>query len=353
MTENKSRRSRQAFVADARGAAAGSAIKAAWWAANGALARRITQPTKGEAAIHFSPQTRPSDPTFLRRAWLEAFRKDAADVAAGLYPVTEAPPADLSQPFRRAADFLSDAKAVDARRRKGNGVEARGEAGGEAYPSYYRQNFHYQSGGWFTEESARRYEAQVEALFSGAAGPMRRRALSLLAKAWRGRDQRGLKLLDLACGSGAFLVDLKATFPRAQAMGLDLSAAYLNEAGRRSGATRVQGMAERLPFADESLDGVACIYLFHELPPRIRPLVAAEIARVLKPGGVLAFADSVQAEDTPEIARLLEAFPAFFHEPFYQSYQAADLVGLFGASGLVLRDRDQAFLTKALLFQKT
>jgi ubiquinone/menaquinone biosynthesis C-methylase UbiE len=350
MTDIKSRR---AFAADARAAAAGSAIKAAWWGANGALARRITQPTKGEAAIRFEPRTRPSDPTFLRRAWLEAFRKDAADVAAGLYPVTEAPPADLSRPFRRAADFLSDAKAVDARRRRGNGVEARGEAGGEAYPSYYRQNFHYQSGGWFTEESARRYEAQVEALFSGAAGPMRRRALSLLAKAWRGRDQRGLKLLDLACGSGAFLVDLKATFPRAQAMGLDLSAAYLNEAGRRSGATRVQGMAERLPFADESLDGVACIYLFHELPPRIRPLVAAEIARVLKPGGVLAFADSVQADDTPEIARLLEAFPAFFHEPFYQSYQAADLVGLFGASGLVLRDRDQAFLTKALLFQKT
>ena len=199
MTEIKSRR---AFAADARGAAAGSAIKAAWWAANGLLARRITQPTKGEAAIRFSPQTRPSSPSFLRRAWLEAFRKDAADIAAGLYPVTEAPPADLSRPFRQALDFLSDAKAVDARRRKGNGVEARGEAGAEAYPSYYRQNFHYQSGGWFTEESARRYEAQVEALFSGAAGPMRRRALSLLAKAWRGRDQRGLTLLDLACGSG-------------------------------------------------------------------------------------------------------------------------------------------------------
>ena len=350
MTDIKARR---AFTAEARSAFAGSAIKAAWWAANGALARRITQPTKGESAIRFEPQTRPSDPTFLRRAWLEAFRKDAADVAAGLYPITEAPPANLRDAFRRAADFLSDAKAVDARRRRGSGVEARSEAGGEAYPSYYRQNFHYQSGGWFTEESARRYEAQVEALFSGAAGPMRRRALSLLAKAWRGRDQRGLKLLDLACGSGAFLVDLKAAFPRAQIMGLDLSGAYLGEAGRRSAAARVQGMAERLPFADASLDGITCVYLFHELPPRIRLLVASEIARVLKPGGVLAFADSVQADDTPEIARLLEAFPAFFHEPFYESYQATDLTRLFGAVGLAFNDRDQAFLTKSLLFQKS
>ena len=274
-------------------------------------------------------------------------------MAAGLYPIAEASPADLTQPFRRAADFLRDAKAVDARRRQGNGVEARDEAGGEAYPSYYRQNFHYQSGGWFTEDSARRYEAQVEALFSGAAGPMRRRALSLLAKAWRGRDQRGLNLLDLACGSGSFLVDLKAAFPRAHVMGLDLSAAYLGEAGRRSGAERVQGLAERLPFADGSLDGITCIYLFHELPPKIRRLVAAEIARVLKPGGVLAFADSVQGDDTPQIARLLEAFPAFFHEPFYQSYQQTDLIGLFGAAGLTFQDRDQAFLTKALLFQKS
>ena len=356
MTELKSRK---AFVSDARSVGATSALKAAWWTANGALARRITQPTKGESSIRFQPGTKPTDPSFLRRAWFEAFQKDARDVAAGLYPSTETPPADLATPFRQAADFLRDARAVDARRRRGDGVEARGErmgegeAGGEAYPTYYRQNFHYQSGGWFTEESARRYETQVEALFSGAAGPMRRRALSLLAKAWRGRDQRGLKLLDLACGSGAFLKDLRAAFPRAHVFGLDLSAAYLGEAGRRSSASRVQALAERLPFADASLDGIACVYLFHELPPKIRPLVAAEIARVLKPGGVLAFADSVQGEDAPQIARLLEAFPTFFHEPYYGSYQTTDLEALFGGSGLSLEGRDQAFLTKALLFAKT
>jgi SAM-dependent methyltransferase len=80
--------------------------------------------------------------------------------------------------------------------------------------------------------------------------------------------------------------------------------------------------------------------------------VASEIARILKPGGVLAFADSVQAPDAPEIARLLEAFPAFFHEPYYESYQTTDLTALFERAGLAFRDRDQAFLTKALLFQK-
>jgi ubiquinone/menaquinone biosynthesis C-methylase UbiE len=345
-------RRKAAFSGDARTLSALSAAKAAWWTANGMLARGVSRPEKGDAAASFTPTQPKPDSGALRRAWMDAFRKDARDVADGLYPVAEAPPSDLAKPFRQALDFLADAKIVDARRRRGEGTEARGEAGAEAYPPYYRQNFHYQSGGWFTAESARRYETQVEALFSGAAGPMRRRALSLLAKAWRGRDQRGLKLLDLACGSGAFLVDLKAAFPRAHILGLDLSPAYLDEAVQRSGALGVLALAERLPFADEALDGVTCVYLFHELPPRIRPLVAAEIARVLKPGGVLAFADSVQANDAPKIARLLEAFPAFFHEPYYESYQATDLTALFEGAGLTYQGRDQAFLTKALMFQK-
>ena len=233
-----------------------------------------------------------------------------------------------------------------------DGVEVRTEPESQGYPNYYRQNFHYQSGGWFTDASARRYEAQVEALFSGAAGAMRRRALSLLARHWRGKDQRGLKLVDLACGSGSFLRDLDGAFPRAAIAGLDLSRAYLAAARSRSRRGGVQANAETLPFADASLDGVTCVYLFHELPPGVRPVVAAEIARVLKPGGVLAFADSVQPVDEPDLSRLLEAFPAYFHEPYYSTYAQTDLPALFGAAGLRVAGQDQAFLTKALLLEK-
>ncbi|MGC1304778.1 MAG: class I SAM-dependent methyltransferase, partial [Caulobacteraceae bacterium] len=170
--------------------------------------------------------------------------------------------------------------------------------------------------------------------------------------AWRERDQRGLKLVDVACGSGAFLRDLTVAFPRAEVTGVDLSHAYLLEAGKRAGTGVIQAAAERLPFADASLDAVTCVYLFHELPPRVRSQVAAELARVLKPGGLLAFADSIQGVDEPRLGRLLEAFPAFFHEPYYASYQSTDLDALFGAVGLEAVGRDTAFLTKALLFEK-
>jgi ubiquinone/menaquinone biosynthesis C-methylase UbiE len=343
---------RRAFQRDVRAARVGSAAKALWWSANRAAGQAMIKPQAGEGAPTFEPTAAPPPKGLLMKAWREAFAMDAADIAAGVYPYTEAAPTDPVKAFRRAFDLLEDARAVDQRRRRRGAVEAREHAPSNAYPPYYRQNFHFQSGGWFTPESAERYEVQVETLFSGAAGPMRRRALSLLSKAWRGVDQRGLVLVDLACGSGSFLGDLKATFPRAKVMGLDLSPAYAAKAAARSGAPVIQANAERLPFADDSVDGLTCIYLFHELPPNVRKTVAAEMARVLKPGGVLAFADSLQAVDEPDLARLLEAFPAFFHEPFYTSYQDTDLAALFQDAGLALEGRDRAFLTKALLLQK-
>ncbi|HEY7853150.1 MAG TPA: class I SAM-dependent methyltransferase [Caulobacteraceae bacterium] len=343
----------RAFAPDRSAQRAGAALKAAWWGAAGMAARAAAKPRRSEAPAP-APNAEPAPEGFVRRAWLEAFEKDQADVAAGLYPAMDNSPVSPLRAIRGALDLVADARDVEARRRRQGGAEARDDApASRAYPAYYRQNFHFQSGGWFTRESAHRYETQVEALFAGAAGAMRRRALSLLAHAWRGQDHRGLRVADVACGSGAFLRDLRRTFPRARLAGLDLSPAYLEEARVRSGvAAMVQGNAEQLPFADASLDAVACVYLFHELPPRVRPLVAAELARTLKPGGALAFADSIQPTDEPRLARLLEVFPAYFHEPYYADYGATDLTGLFAEVGLVERGRDRAFLTKAVLYEK-
>jgi ubiquinone/menaquinone biosynthesis C-methylase UbiE len=343
---------RTAFLADAGLQGARAAFKALWWTATGYSARVATRPEKGASAVRFQSDTPPPGRTRLRAAWRDAFVKDVRDVRDGLYPASEPMFTDPVQALHAVDDFLKDAHEVDHRRRRGHGTEAREHDGSEIYPNYYRQNFHFQTGGWFTEDSARRYEPQVEALFSGTAGAMRRRALSLLARAWRNVDHRGRSIVDLACGSGAFLVDLKTAFPRAKISGIDLSPSYVHEAARRSGAPVAQASVERLPFADASLDAATCVYLFHELPPGVRRAVAVGIARVLKPGGLLAFADSVQAADQPDLARLLEAFPVFFHEPFYESWQGEDVESLFMEAGLRLVGTDTAFFTKAWLFEK-
>ena len=69
--------------------------------------------------------------------------------------------------------MIADAIEVEARRRRGDGAEVR-DAAPATYPAYYRQNFHFQSGGWLTDHSAAIYDTQVEVLFTGAADVMRR-----------------------------------------------------------------------------------------------------------------------------------------------------------------------------------
>ena len=63
----------------------------------------------------------------------------------------------------------------------------------------------------------------------------------------------------------------------------------------------VHAQAESMPFPDGSFDAVTCVYLLHELPPAARRAMAAEVGRVLKPGGVLVVADSIQLGDRPRL----------------------------------------------------
>ena len=92
--------------------------------------------------------------------------------------------------------------------------------------------------------------------------------------------------LDLGCGTGFFLPHLASRCH--QLHGLDLAPGMLQQAALRgSGAQLVCGDAERLPFADGSLD-----WVFSSLALQWceRPAQAfAELHRVLKPGGQLLF----------------------------------------------------------------
>jgi ubiquinone/menaquinone biosynthesis C-methylase UbiE len=185
---------------------------------------------------------------------------------------------------------------------------------------------------------------------------MRRIALGLLARALRGKDQRKQLLLDVACGNGRFLAQIMDAFPRINASGLDLSPAYVEAARARLAAwpqvAITAGNAEAIPAEDGAYDAATCVYLFHELPPRVRRAVVQELGRVVKPGGVLAFADSIQTSDSPHLDRMLEFFPVGFHEPYFTSYQSEDLPALFAEAGFVVEETRLAFLTKAILFRR-
>ncbi|MEB3322386.1 MAG: methyltransferase domain-containing protein [Synechococcaceae cyanobacterium] len=198
------------------------------------------------------------------------------------------------------------------------------------YPRYYLQNFHYQTDGYLSDHSASLYDLQVEILFSGMTDAMRRRILSPIRR-WRdSRPSTGgdapLRILDVATGTGRAMRQLRAAFPRAELTGIDLSPAYLREA--RRGMANLPGAApqlmranaDALPFEAETFDVVSCVFLFHELPRPVRAQVARECLRVLRPGGLMVMADSIQKGDYPAFSSLLELFPRSFHEPFFGDY---------------------------------
>lgn len=338
--------------------AAAQGARVAWYLGQYLMARRISGPFNRPGEPQFQPQAAEGDQQRIRAAFLQLFALDRFNIEAGLYPApNDLRVAQALAALKNSARFFRDLPNVDARRLQRGGTEVReaGRAEGR-YPTYYLQNFHYQTGGWLTEDSAKLYDTQVEILFGGAADAMRRIALGSLARALRGRDQRGVKLIDLACGNGRFLLQIMSAFPRMPALGLDLSPAYCDAARTRlapwAQVEIVTGAVEQAPFEDAGFDAATCVYLFHELPPRVRRDAAREIARVLNPGGVFVLADSIQSGDHPDLDRMLEYFPVGFHEPYFSSYLKEDLAALFADAGLVLEETQHAFLTKVMRFRK-
>eukprot|EP00889_Picochlorum_renovo_P002130 jgi/Picre1/29160/NNA_004553.t1 len=99
------------------------------------------------------------------------------------------------------------------------------------------------------------------------------------------------------------------------------------------------------------MDVVYSVYLFHELPAESQEKAAAEMARVLKPGGMVVLTDSVQLGDRPSMDATLGNF-GDFNEPFYRDYIERDLGALFESVGLVCDSKALNSTTKSLSFIK-
>ncbi len=153
----------------------------------------------------------------------------------------------------------------------------------------------------------------------------------------------GSVVLDLACGTGDFAVDLAEDGHRP--IGVDLSFGML--ASARTGAPLIQGDLLSLPIADGSVDAAVCGFALRNLV-ELSPFFD-ELARVVRPGGRIALLDVSQPDlaimrwghslyfnkVVPRIGGLLSDRSAYAYLPRSVSYlpPSEEMVGSLERSG--------------------
>jgi SAM-dependent methyltransferase len=139
---------------------------------------------------------------------------------------------------------------------------------------------------------------------------LRRGGLSSLA---------GLDILDVGCGSGGELrrMTVMGAEPN-RLVGIDLTVERVEEARRALPQSRFEvGSAHELPFEDASFDIVSQFVVFSSVVDAgLRREIAAEMIRVLRPGGRILWYDVHRARTTPDfvpigLAELRALFPGF------------------------------------------
>ncbi len=130
------------------------------------------------------------------------------------------------------------------------------------------------------------------------------------------RPRPGSRVLDVATGSGAVAIPLaQAVGPQGRVHGIDISAAMLAQAeanARKMGLNNIdlhEMDAERLDFKADHFHHVVCSYGLFFLPDMAGAL--NEWARVLRPGGTLAFTCFEESAFEPMLEHFLQTLQAF------------------------------------------
>jgi ubiquinone/menaquinone biosynthesis C-methylase UbiE len=127
-------------------------------------------------------------------------------------------------------------------------------------------------------------------------------------------DLRGLRVLEVGCGHGGGASYLTRTLRPASYTGLDVNPAGIAFCRKRHhvpGLDFVRASAEKLPFPDQSFDAVINIESSAAYPHFSRFLT--EVARVLRPGGHLLYADLRPRDGVAEWEAALAAAPLRMH----------------------------------------
>ncbi len=121
----------------------------------------------------------------------------------------------------------------------------------------------------------------------------------------------GESILDVGCGTGGVTIPAKQRIgSNGKAAGIDPDPEMIAVAQRKARSDGMDidfrvGVIETLPFPDASFDAVTASLMMHHLPKHLQEKGAAEIYRVLKPGGRWLIADMIRSKSAAGWGALL------------------------------------------------
>ena len=125
-----------------------------------------------------------------------------------------------------------------------------------------------------------------------------------VARVLEGLDLTGKRVLDIGCGTGAIVLDLKQTHGAGDVVGIDVEETVCDiarqrvaEAGLSDTARIIKVEPGPLPFADDEFDIVFSKDSIIHITDK--EALAREIFRVLRPGGYFAASDWLISHDGP------------------------------------------------------
>jgi SAM-dependent methyltransferase len=283
----------------------------------------------------------------------ESLNKAADSLLARWKKVIELHPKSnkLSNPinhFKRYQLILKDLKVFLDRKNKKDSHDLGEIEFNQNCPEYFKRNYHYQTGGYFTEEAAARYDHQIELLFLGVGHIMRKVGYSTLS----GVLKDSADVLEFGAASGTSGHQFKLLFPKTNLDILEPGENYLKYAKKNYPNDFNQIIPEFMERfkTNKKYDVIFSCFVMHEIPVEFWNDVTKSIKDSLKDGGHLLIIDAQQDIDKPEHQFALDQFAEDFYEPYFAEYRKNCLEDYFQQNGFKLIEKSEVLFSKALLF---
>jgi cyclopropane fatty-acyl-phospholipid synthase-like methyltransferase len=152
-------------------------------------------------------------------------------------------------------------------------------------------------------------------------------------------------ILDIACGPGAWALDMAQAFPQKRVTGIDISRlmveyaqAQAREKDLHNATFQVMDALNPLEFADNSFDLVNARFITGFMSKAAWPLLVRECMRILRPGGIIRLTEFEATISNSPSAEKLFALSTRAMQTTGQAFSPGNNIGTTAMLGPLLRN---------------